>query len=470
MKKITKIILLFSLLLLISCKEASVEKQAAIDLQQIKNRGELIAITGYNPYSYFIYKGQLLGFEYELLKRLTKDLNLKLKIKVVKDMNKMFDMLDKGKGDLIAYNLTVTKRRNDKYAFCQALNTTKQVLVQRMPKNWRKLTRDQIDNKLIRNPLKLEGKTIVVRSASSYVQRLKNLSEEIGGGINIKIAAPDLTVDDLIKMVADGKIDYTVADQNVARLNQAFYPNIDVRTELSFSQKIAWAFRKSSPKLLKAVNNWLSNIKKKPEFYVIYNKYFKNRTAYRRRLKSKYLSYESGKISKYDKYIKLFAHSLHWDWRLLASLIFQESQFNPDAKSWVGAIGLMQVMPQTAKGYNIYKLEIPRTNLEAGFQHLKWLDKYWRKSIPDSSERIKFVLASYNIGLGHIEDARRLAKKYGANPNIWFGNVEKYLLLKSKKKYYTDPVVRNGYARGIETVNYVKEILDRYRHYLQLIS
>ena len=190
MKKITKIVLLFSLLLLTSCKEAPVEKQAVIDLQQIKNRGELIAITGYNPYSYFIYKGQLLGFEYELLKRLSKDLHLKLKIKVVKDMNKMFDMLGKGEGDLIAFNLTVTKSRTDKYAFCDALNTTKQVLVQRMPKNWRKLTRDQIDKKLIRNPLKLDGKTIIVRSASSYIQRLKNLSEEIGGGINIKIAAP----------------------------------------------------------------------------------------------------------------------------------------------------------------------------------------------------------------------------------------------------------------------------------------
>jgi len=113
-----------------------------------------------------------------------------------------------------------------------------------MPKNWRKLTRDQIERKLIRNPLKLEGKTIVVRSASSFIQRLKNLSDEIGGGINIKIAAPDLTVDDLIRMVANGKIDYTVADQNVAHLNEAFYPNIDANTELSFSQKIAWAFRK----------------------------------------------------------------------------------------------------------------------------------------------------------------------------------------------------------------------------------
>jgi len=470
MKNIVQIILLLSLLLLGSCKKNPIKKQSVKDLPEIIKSGELVAITGYNPYSYFIYKGQLLGFEYELLKLLSKDLKLKLKIKVVKDMNKMFDMLDKGEGDLIAFNLTVTKKRNDKYAFSLPLNTTKQVLVQKMPKNWRRLTRDQIERKLIRNPLKLEGKTIVVRNASSFIQRLKNLSDEIGGGINIKIAAPDLTVDDLIRMVANGKIDYTVADQNVAHLNEAFYPNIDANTELSFSQKIAWAFRKKSTKLLKAVNNWLSAIKKTSDFYVIYNKYFKNRIAYRKRLKSGYLSYDGGKISKYDKSIKLFADSLRWDWRLLASLIYQESQFDPNAKSWVGAVGLMQVMPATAKDYNIYKLETPQINLEAGFQHLQWLDKYWRKSIPDSSERQKFVLASYNIGLGHIEDARRLAQKYGANPNIWYDNVEKYLLLKSEKKYFTDPVVRNGYARGIETVKYVKEILERYHHYLQLIK
>ncbi len=473
MKYIFRIILLLLLIFQVSCKpkpQEKTHKTKPSDFNKILKRGKLIAITGYNPYSYFIYKGQLLGYEYELLKRLCKDFNLDLKIKVVKNMNKMFEMLENGEGDLIAFNLTVTKKRKDKYAFSLPLSTTKQVLVQKMPDNWRKLTRDQIEKKLIRNPLKLEGKTVVVRNASSYIQRLKNLSDEIGGGINIKIADPNLTVDDLIKMVANGEIDFTVADKNVAHLNEAFYPNIDANTELSFSQKIAWAFRKNSTKLVSAVDKWLVEIKKKPDFYVIYNKYFKNRTAYRKRLNSDYLSYDGGKISKYDKSIKAFADTLRWDWRLLASLIFQESQFDPNAKSWVGAVGLMQVMPNTAKDYNIFKLEIPKQNMEAGVQHLLWLKKYWKKEIQDSSEMQKFVLASYNIGLGHIEDARKLAKKYGGNPNVWTDNVEKYLLLKSQRKYFTDPVVRNGYARGIETVKYVKEILERYHHYLQLIS
>ena len=111
----------------------------------------------------------------------------------------------------------------------------------------------------------------------------------------------------------------------------------------------------------------------------------------------------------------------------------------------------------------------PEQNIRAGVDYIRWLDKYWSRQIADKEERKKFVLASYNIGFGHIEDARRLAEKYGADPNIWFGNVDKYLLRKSKPKYYNDEVVRNGYSNGKETYAYVKNIIQRYERYSQFI-
>jgi membrane-bound lytic murein transglycosylase F len=154
----------------------------------------------------------------------------------------------------------------------------------------------------------------------------------------------------------------------------------------------------------------------------------------------------------------------------LASLIYQESQFHPNKTSWAGARGLMQLMPATAEQFGVKNVSSVEQNVKAGVNYLSWLEKYWFDEIPDSTERIKFILASYNIGQGHIEDARRLAKKFGADQNIWFNNVETFLLNKSKKEFYTDDVVRNGYARGTETVKYVIEIFDRYEHYKQFIE
>jgi membrane-bound lytic murein transglycosylase F len=165
---------------------------------------------------------------------------------------------------------------------------------------------------------------------------LENLSDEIGGEINIIEAAPELTVEELIKKVADGEIDYTVADDNVARLNQAYYSNLDIATHLSFPQRIAWAVRKNSTQLLDTVNSWIDEMRKTSDYFVIYNKYYKNRNAYASRVKSEYFSNTGGRISEYDDLIKEFADSVNWDWRIIASVIYQESQFKTNVESWAG--------------------------------------------------------------------------------------------------------------------------------------
>lgn len=186
--------------------------------------------------------------------------------------------------------------------------------------------------------------------------------------------------------------------------------------------------------------------------------------------RSPYHSLGGGRISVYDDYFKRFAEIVGWDWRLIASLAFQESRFNHEAVSWAGAFGIMQLMPNTAAMYNVSQTSAPIENIMAGIKYLDWINGRLKDVITDDQERIKFVLASYNVGLGHVMDARRLAEKYGKDPNIWKDNVDYFILNKSKPKYYLDPVVRHGYARGTEPFHYVSEILERYEHYLNAVE
>jgi membrane-bound lytic murein transglycosylase F len=470
MKKHTYIFaIVLSILLFNLLQSCSSKNEEDLTIEALRDN-KLVALTGYNAYSYFVYKGQPMGFEYELVKKLAEHFNVALEVKIVNNIEKMFEMLNSGDGDLIAFNLTITKDRLEKVDFTNPINTSKQVLVQRKPENWRKMKIHEIEKMLIRDPAELIGKTVFVRSSSAYVQRLENLSEEIGGDINVVEAGPGVTIEDLIAQVDSGEIDYTISDDNIAHLNSLYYRNIDAETDISLSQRIAWAVAKNSDGFVAEVNNWLDSMKSTVDFAVIYKKYFTNRYAFKKRVTSEYFSNTGGGISKYDDLIKKYSELVGWDWRLGASLIYQESQFNPNTKSWAGAVGMMQLMPNTAAQVGITNLKNPEQNIKGGFKYLAYLDSIWKDTITDSTERIKFVLASYNVGSGHIVDARNLAEKYEGDPNIWFDNVEAYLQLKSKPKYYNDEVVKSGYASGKETLKYVKEILERYEQYKQLIK
>lgn len=446
------------------------EKQKVnIDLDKIRERKKLIALTGYSYTSYFIYKGTPMGYEYDLLKMLADDLGVELEIVIVSDMNEIFDMLNRGEGDIIADNLTITKERDELVDFTLPHNLTRQVLVQKKPKNWKYLSPEQLEKQLVRNPVDLIGKEVHVRKESSYYARLKNLSDEVGGDINIVEASGEIETEELIMNVDEGKIPFTVADENIAMINKPYYPDLDISTPISFTQRIAWAVRSGSPQLLKAVNNWIMKMKKDPAYYVIYDKYHKPHRMMDQVVTCGIAGTCSRNLSPYDKMIIEHAKSIGWDWRLLASLIYQESHFDPQARSWVGAAGLMQLMPMTAESFGASNVYDPIQSLKAGTSYLKWLDDYWRVKVPDRNERIKFIMASYNVGQEHVADARRLAIKYNRDPQKWDDNVAYFILQKSKPQYSTDPVVRYGYCRGSEPFNYVIQILGRYEHYKKLI-
>src|SRR5690606_36819661 len=173
-----------------------------------------------------------------------------------------------------------------------------------------------------------------------------HLSEEIGGDIDIIRDTASLESESLIRKVAHGEIEYTIADQMLARVNASYYPDLDINTPVSVAQQVAWATRMNSPQLLEAINDWLVGIKKEATFMVIYNRYFKSPRTSAVRMRSEYSSMGGNMLSPFDSLIRQGANTLGWDWRLLASLIYQESRFLPNGESWAGAKGLMQLMPR----------------------------------------------------------------------------------------------------------------------------
>jgi membrane-bound lytic murein transglycosylase F len=470
-KSIPCILFFFTLFYLSGCdnllrEEAFTEEpEVEIDLQEIQERGYLLALVDNTSVSYFIYKGRPMGFEYELLKRLADHLNVSLKIKLVSGIEQAIDMLNKGEGDVLAFPLAITEERKEYLSFTIPQFETSQVLVQKKPANWRMQPPQLVEKKLVRDTTQLVGKEVHVLKGSSFKERMIQLSERMGSGIKIIDASDTTATEALIRQVATGEIKYTVTDQTIAMVNSLYYSNIDINTVVSEPQQIAWGVRTNSQELLNATNEWLQDIKKRGIFRLTHNKYFKNLRTLQARVTSDYSSVSGNKLSPYDSYLKAGAEQIGWDWRLIAAIAYQESNFNPQVESWAGAIGLMQIMPATGDFFGVQDLKDPIQNINVGIKFLKFLDKQWAKTVPDPDERLKFVLASYNVGLSHVIDAQKLARKYGKDPTLWAGNVEYFLSQKSNPKYYRDPVVVVGYCRCDGPINYVREVLERFEEY-----
>jgi membrane-bound lytic murein transglycosylase F len=436
------------------------------DFEEIREKGKITVLTDYSSTDYFIYRGQPLGFQYEMLQQLANHLAVKLEVLVTRDLSESFEMLRSGEADLIAQNLTITKNRLQMVDFTIPFIQTRQVLVQRKPDDWKKMKPQDAEAYLLRSPDELIGKTIHVAAGTAYITRLKNLSEEIGGDIHV--IESDESTEQLIELVSQGQIPYTVSDEISASVNSRYYPNVDISTPVSLQQNMAWAVRKGSTTLLQELNSWLESFSQTPKYKTIYARYYKSgHTA--DMFMSDFYAINTGRISPYDDDIRKYSDELGWDWRLLASLIYQESRFKINVTSWAGAWGLMQLMPVTARQFGIDSISSPRDQIRAGSQYITWLNEQF-SDITDPEERIKFILASYNIGQGHVIDARRLAEKNHDDPNKWDDHVARYLLLKADPKYYNDPVVRYGYCRGNETSRYVAEILERYEHYKNIVG
>jgi len=449
-KNCRSLLLLLCLLSLTCCNGRKANVQQTYDLTQIKKKGVLTVLTLNSSTSYFIYQGEEMGFQYELAEHFANSLGVKLQIKIARNNNELIRKLRNGEGDIIAYNLPITKEDKDSLLFCGEQIVTHQVVVQRKGQGIKPLN----------NVTQLVGKDVYV-SSERYLERLNNLNKELGGGIRIhNIKSDSITTEDLIGKVSVGRIMFTVANNDEAMLNKTYYENLDISLAISFDQRSSWAVRKGCPLLAAAATKWYKENISSSEYKSSMKRYFE----ISKQMKYGHFTFNKKRLSPYDALFKKYAKKIHWDWRLLAALAYKESRFNPNAVSWAGARGLMQLMPIAAKAVGLPrgKENIPEYSIRAAVQCLALMEKHFHM-IHNSQERLQFLLACYNAGYGHISDAMALAQKYGMNKYKWRGNVEKYILLKSNEKYYNDPVCQYGYFRGIETYDFVRDIQAQYK-------
>ncbi len=435
-----------------------------IAFNRVKKTKTLKVLTHNNSTSYFIYKGKPMGFHYDLAKNLAKQNGWKLKITVEDDLQKAIELLNNEEFDLIAMDITKTKKRKSKIYFTNQIGYTKQVLVQR-----KKRGRKKTDSaKYITKIGELTHKKIYIQKGTVFKKNLLHIRDISLTDFEI-IEDSNHTMEELILMVSSGQIDYTVCDKRVAEANATYDSRIDYSLNLSVEQKLAWAVPIGEDSLLNIINNWLTHFIKSKRFAVLEKKYFKTKKKSFYTDKD-YLPIRGGKLSPYDDLIKKYSKKIGWDWRLLTAVIYHESRFNPNANSWAGAVGLMQLMPSPAKKFGCKNLYDPEQNISAGTKYLKYLENKFDSTTVSHEDRIKFALAAYNAGLGHILDAQKLAKKNNKNSNSWSNNVDTFIVLKSNPKYYKDPVVKYGYCRGKQTFKYVEDIFYLYDNYLNLVK
>lgn len=411
----------------------------------------LRVVTLYSPASYFIYRGQEMGYDYELITALAVDRGLTLKVNIAPSLSRAIEMLDSGIVDLIAYEVPVTAEYKEKVVTCGPENITTQVLVQ--PRRG--------EDELITDVTDLVGKDVYVEADSKYEARMQNLNQELGGGIRIHPVNRDTMItEDLIAMVSEGKIPLTVVDSDIAHINKTYYNDLDITMPLSFEQRSGWAVAPDKKWLGDSIDAWLNTDVNRGEQARLLKRYFelsKNEPG------NGFVS-TAGRVSPFDNLFRRYADKYGWDWKLLASQAYVESKFDSTAVSWAGARGLMQIMPRTAKGYGQTARSVMKNDIavETSLKLLRDLDKQLSSRVPDEQERKKFVIASYNSGLAHVLDAIALANKYGLNPQKWDDNVAKAILWKSNPRYYKDPVVKYGYSRGRETFDYVNRVYSYY--------
>ena len=458
-----RLISLSLILFLFACQSEEEEvlyKPCHRDWEEIQDEKVINVLAENSPASFFIYRGRNMGYEYELLHQFAKDMNVRLKVTMANDLDEMYNDLRACKADIVAAHLTVTESRDKLVDFSTPHLTTHHVLVQRIPSDT-----DTV-HQLITEIEHLRGKTVHVWRNSSFYENILRINDGLNLNMNIIATTGGLITEELMKQVSEGKIDYTIADQSVAQIDLNYYDNLDISLKLSPENEIAFALRQGSGKLLDTLNYWLNDPSNRSTIGEVNRKYFDRRNLTQKAQQQYSSLAEEGQLSPYDDIIKKESAEIGWDWRLISAIIYQESKFETWKVSWAGAFGIFQFMPATAEQYGISPSSPADAQIRAGIRKLDKNYKQWLELVPDSSEAIKFTLANYNAGHAHIYDARALCEKYdGCNPDIWSGHVDEMLLNLSKPKYYQDEVVQYGYCRGIETYEYVIEVMQRFEEY-----
>jgi membrane-bound lytic murein transglycosylase F len=418
------------------------------DFDRIEGRRVLRMITRNNAAAYFLWRGQLKGFEYELVRQFARQNRLRLEVVVPPHGEDPLRWLVEGRGDLVAAALTPTpERRSLGVVFTRPYNYVQQMIVTRA------------DDERLDTPEDLGGRSVAVRRSSAYWQTLEQLRQS---GIPLElVAAPE----EIIGLVASGEFDLTLADSHIVDIELTWRDDVKTAFPLTDSLPWAWAVREANPQLAEAANAFLAQEYRSLHYNVVYDRYFRDSRRILDHIERR-VDVASG-ISPYDEIVKKYAELYDFDWRLIVSLMYQESRFLPAARSFAGAEGLMQMLPSTAHELGFDDLNQPDQAIHAGVKYLDWVRERFEAELA-VRDRMWFTLAAYNAGPGHVRDARRLAELQGLDPNRWFGNVEQAMLLLSRSQYFQ--AAQHGYCRCTEPVNYVREIRSRYNAYAETIG
>ena len=423
------------------------------DLAGIHKRKVLRVLTRNNSATYFLWRGELMGFEYELAHEFARQQGLRLQMVVPPSRDQLIPWLVEGKGDLIAASLTIDPElETGAIRFSRRVATVSEIVVTRA------------DDDSIKTVDDLAGRTLYVRPSSSYWRNLIKLKDN-GIDFELKPAPENMETEEIIAKVASGEYDLTVSDSNILDIEQTWRDDVKGTLTLGDPVSHGWVVRSEDKDLLAAVNQFMKKEYRGLFYNLTYQKYFEEPHTIRKHLEDRVDGRVNGALSPYDAIVKKIADKENIDWRLIVSQMYQESRFDPDAKAWTGAQGLMQVMPRTALELGVEDLRDPKLGIAAGVKYLSWLRDRFEPEL-SVRDRLWFALAAYNAGMGHVRDARRLAKRQGWEATRWFDNVEKAMLLLSKNNYAKD--APHGYVRGSEPVKYVREIRDRYLAYLKL--
>ena len=418
-------------------------------LQQIINSGTLRVITRSSPTTYYIgYQGPE-GVEYQLASQFAERLGVKLEMTSVESISDIFIALETGKADIAAAGLSITAERENDFKFAPPYQEVSQKLVFKQGKRWP------------RNIDQLNGE-LRVMAGSSHAQLLLDIKQNHAGLSWTETV--NTSSEDLLAKVLDESIDYTISDSNELALNRRFYPELAIGFSLGKSEQIAWAFIKNTDDSLRAETiNFFGEFRQSGELAHLMERHYGHVEDFDYVGTRKFLQAAQDKLPKYLDTFQKFAGSL--DWRLLAAVSYQESHWNPRARSPTGVRGMMMLTLTTAKQLGIKNRLDVEQSIQGGAAYLRKVLKRIPKRIPDP-DRTWFALAAYNIGWGHVEDARILTQKHGFDADRWV-DVKEHLPLLRQRKYYK--TTRYGYARGNEPVQYVDNI-RRYYETLQWLN
>lgn len=427
---------------LFSCEQL---KEKSITLKP----GVLTVLTRNIPTVYYHGPEGEAGFEYDLVKNLAQDLGLKLKIKVVSSISAMLAAMAADNADLAAGALTRTRERERRFTFGPDYYTVRQQLVYR---------------KGCDHPeslAALQKFTLIIPARSSYAERLQELKQQYP---DLKWRATDnLSSDQLLEQVWLRKIPCTIVDSNILALNRRYYPELKAAFPISAEQPLAWIINPKLTKLRHKITLWLNKIKQNGQFDQLEKRYYYFGDVHFDYVDTKvFIRLIKTRLPQFRHLFEKYGLKYNLPWTLLAAKAYQESHWDPEATSVTGVRGIMMLTNITAQYLGINDRLNPEESIRGGAKYLRQLLDRVPKSYPNP-DRLNVAMAAYNIGIGHIYDARRLARKLHLNPDRW-STLEKVLPLLQQKKYYEK--LKYGYARGQEPISYVNQT-NNYRNILE---